>query len=51
MISQRRWVRIFRVLKIVAFTRGIGDTSRISLADLFLTPLLMAKSKNEFELI
>ncbi|KAL4434750.1 hypothetical protein ABPG74_017170 [Tetrahymena malaccensis] len=51
LISQRRWVRIFRVLKIVAYTRNIGDTSRVSLADCFIVPFLMAKSKSEFTLI
>lgn len=51
LIAQRRWIRIFRVLKIISYTRNIGDTSRISLADCFMVPLLMAKSKNEFKLI
>lgn len=51
LISQRRWVRIFRVLKLIAFTRGIGDTTRVSLADCFITPFLVAKNRNEFEFI
>lgn len=39
------------MLKIISFTRNIGDTSRISLADCFIVPLLVAKSKTEYKLI
>lgn len=43
-------MKIFKILKLVAYTRSVGDRKRICLTDCFLIPYLVAKSKNEFNI-
>ena len=47
-VSQKKWMKIFKILKLVAYTRNAGDRKRICLSDCFLIPYFVAKSKEEF---
>ena len=44
-ISQKRWMRIFRVLKLISFTRATGERKRVCLSDCFIIPYLTSKTK------
>jgi hypothetical protein len=50
-VTQKRWMRIFRILKLIAFTRAAGEKKRICLSDCFLMPYFIAKAKQEFLLV
>lgn len=44
-------MKIFKILKVIAYTRNAGDRKRICLSDCFLIPYFIAKNKAEFNAV
>ena len=50
-ISQKRWLRIFKILKLIAFTRNCGERKNICLSDCFILPYFISKTRQEFTIV